>query len=236
MSHPVANLSVRAAKPIVDREAIRALEQWMGRDAAREAGREAWRRYEVLDDTLPLEPTFGANIMVHLAALTIAFYRALVARGERAEDARALVAEINWAVYANFTSLAWALTALRGADPLARVKRAMDLFMVFPYAAPLYETTYIDDDESGDVVGFDVRRCPAAELFEAHSLSPLCKQASCDFDYPLADLWGVELQRTSTLSTGGRCCNFRFRAKPNETPRSGGRVDSDPRNRPQDDR
>ncbi|MEQ9080912.1 MAG: L-2-amino-thiazoline-4-carboxylic acid hydrolase [Sandaracinaceae bacterium] len=214
MTHSVVDLTVRTAKPIVHREAYQTLEPMVGAEAARDVVREAWRRYEVLDHGLPLEPTFGANIMVHLAALTIAFYRALVANGQSPEDARALVAEINWAVYENLTSLPWALTALGGAGTLGRVKRALDLFMVFPYAAPGYDMAYVD--EGPGVVGFDVWRCPAAELFEAHGLSALCKEAFCDLDYPLADMWGVELERTHTLSTGGPCCNFRFRDKPTE--------------------
>ena len=104
--------------------------------------------------------------------------------------------------------------AQQGAGTLGRVKRALDLFMVFPYAAPGYDMAYVD--EGPGVVGFDVWRCPAAELFEAHGLSALCKEAFCDLDYPLADMWGVELERTHTLSTGGPCCNFRFRDKPTE--------------------
>ena len=115
MTHAISDLTIRAVEPIVHREAVRVLEPRSGADAARELVRAAWRRYDVLDDGLPLEPTPGANVMVHLAALTLAFYRALVAYGESDGRARALVAQINWAVYEKFTALPWAATAFGGA-------------------------------------------------------------------------------------------------------------------------
>ena len=171
----------------------------------------AWRNYDVLHESIPDEPTVGASVMVHLAAMTVAFYGAMRATGMSDEAARDRSARLNWGVYERLTKPTWSLTALLAKEPIDRVKRAMDLFMRFPYASPGYEMAYVVVEEG--TVGFDVRRCPASEFFAALGLQSLCKAAFCDLDYPLAENWGVTLTRTKTLSCGKDHCDFRFAAR-----------------------
>jgi hypothetical protein len=182
------------------------------------------KEYEGLSRSLAPEPTLGARIMTRLAAVTVATHSSLRARGMDHDEARDLTSRINWRIYDRLTSLPWMFTRLLARDRLRRVRRAMDVFMRFPYAPPGYDMTYVD---AGDqCVGFDVRRCPAAEFFERAGLSDLCKSAFCDLDYPLAQNWGVVLERSQTISTGATKCDFRFRktssgAKRLDTPRRG---------------
>ena len=82
---------------------------------------------------------------------------------------------------------------------------------VFPYRKPGYEMDYVDAGE--DVVGFDVRRCPPAAYFALHDRSELCTAAFCDLDYPLADRWGLVLDRPHTIARGADHCDFRYRRR-----------------------
>ena len=171
--------------------------------------RRVVRHYDALVDGLAREPTLGARIMARLSAVTVAMYRSLRDQGMGHEESRDCTSRINWRVYDKLTLIPWSLTRLLAKDRLRRVRKAMDIFMRFPYAPPGYDMSYVDAGD--ECVGFDVRRCPAAELFERAGLSDLCKSAFCDLDYPLAQNWGVALERSQTLSTGATYCDFRFR-------------------------
>ena len=208
MKHPIPDLAITALAPRVRAEARRQLEPVVGVQQTEAVASAAEREYGAIHSSLPESSTVGASVMVHLAAMTLAYYKAVVSVGVESPRARCLVAKINWAVYEGLTSLPWALTRIGGDDALVRTKRAMDMFMVFPYASPGYEMEYVDTDEH--VVGFDVRRCPVAEFFASYGLSELCTEAFCDLDDPLADRWGVRLERRLTLATGGARCTFRF--------------------------
>ncbi|NOZ72936.1 MAG: L-2-amino-thiazoline-4-carboxylic acid hydrolase, partial [Chloroflexi bacterium] len=138
-----------------------------------------------------------------------AVYRALRDVGLQEEDARALTAQITWSIYEKLSMPSWRLTRLFAKQPLKRVKLVMDWLMRFPYAPPGYDMRYVATDEN--VVAIDVYRCPAAEYFGALELSELCVSSWCNLDYPLAEKWGVILERSQTLATGAPYCDFRFR-------------------------
>ncbi|MFQ5596376.1 MAG: L-2-amino-thiazoline-4-carboxylic acid hydrolase [Anaerolineae bacterium] len=92
----------------------------------------------------------------------------------------------------------------------------MDWFVRFPYTAPGYQMQYVEAEKN--TVAFDVGwcptyRCPAADYFARQGLSELCVSAFCDLDPPLADQWGVTLERSQTLAGGATHCNFRFRPR-----------------------
>ncbi len=211
MKHPIPELALGLLLPLLRSVTVRELSPSMGDELARELVNDAWRRYRDLEDQIPDEKTVGAGVMVHLSAFTVGIFQALQAHGLSEPEARARTAGVTWAVYKRICALPWAFTSPGARSPLGRVKRAMDLFMLFPYGSPGYEMAYVET--GSEVVGFDVHRCPAAEFFAAQSLSALCKEAFCDLDYPLANMWGVELERCHTLSTGAKCCDFRFRSR-----------------------
>lgn len=170
-----------------------------------------WRNYGNLAQDIPAEPTLGARIMVRLAAMTVGFYKALRAAGLTEEEARERTSQVTWLMYHKLAMPPWALTRLLAKNRITRVKRAMDWFMRFPYGAPGYQMQYVQAE--ADTVAFDVHRCPAADYFARQGLSDLCVSAFCNLDFPLADRWGVTLERSQTLADGATYCDFRFRPR-----------------------
>ena len=55
-------------------------------------------------------------------------------------------------------------------------------------------------------------RCPVAEYLAAHDASDRTVATWCNLDFPLARMWGGELERHSTLAGGANRCDLRFRA------------------------
>jgi len=172
---------------------------------------DAFEDYEQQRPRIPGEKDIGARLMVHFAALTAGFYRALVARRLPDEDARRLTAQTTWLVYDKMAAIPWALARLTRRGRYARLRRATDLFRRFPFRAPGYDM--VDVAAAGNVVAFDVRRCPVAEYFQAQGLSQVCVDAWCNLDVPLAEKWGARLERTGTLAQGAECCDFRWRVE-----------------------
>jgi L-2-amino-thiazoline-4-carboxylic acid hydrolase len=54
-------------------------------------------------------------------------------------------------------------------------------------------------------------RCPVAEYLTSHDATDLCVATCCNLDFPLARMWGGELERQGTLAGGAGRCDFRFR-------------------------
>lgn len=204
------SLSDLALRPGRNRALQEAFGDVCDRDDLKKLTEASERAYPQLEPKLPLERTVGAREMVHLSALTVAFYRAAREHGLDRTEAIRRTAASNWVIYRGMTDAIWKPTRLLSKNPLARVRHAMWALMnVYPYRKPGYDMAFVDAGE--DTVGFDVRRCPAAEFFASHGLSDLCKATFCDLDYPMADRWGVELDRQLAISTGADHCNFRFR-------------------------
>lgn len=174
--------------------------------------RETWRRYQQLEPDLPAEPTLGARIMTQLAAMTTAVYQSLRQMGLTEEQTREQTARITWLVYEKMSMPPWRLTRLLTRNRLSRVRRVMGWFMRFPYNPPGYQMQFVPAGE--ETVAFDVHRCPTADYFASQGLSKLCVSAFCNLDYPLADRWGVTLERPQTLAGGAAFCDFRFRQLP----------------------
>jgi ubiquinone biosynthesis protein len=172
---------------------------------------EAFDDYERQRSQLPKEKELGARLMVHFAALTAGFYRALFGRGVPDEEARRLTAEATWLVYDKMAAVPWVLARVAKRTPYDRLRLATELFRRFPFRAPSYDM--VDVAAAANVVAFDVRRCPVAEYFEAQGLSQVCVDAWCSLDVPLAKKWGARLERTGTLAQGAERCDFRWRVE-----------------------
>lgn len=175
---------------------------------------DAFADYERARESLPDEDQVGPRLMIHLAALTAGFHRALVARGLEPTDARRRTGLVTAAVYERMGGVPWALSRLHGKEPRARLEAATNLFRRFPFSAPGYEM--VDVPAPDDVVAFDVRRCPVAEYLRAEGLAELCVETWCGLDFALAERWGARLERPQTLAGGGDRCDFRWRVVPSE--------------------
>jgi ubiquinone biosynthesis protein len=120
-------------------------------------------------------------------------------------------------VYGHMATVPTVLSKFGWPSPHARVKRATDLFRRFPFGAPSYDM--VDVPADGQVVAFDVQRCPVAEYFLTQDLGELCVESWCNLDFPLAERWGARLERTTTIAGGAERCDFRWHAR---TARTGG--------------
>ena len=172
---------------------------------------DAFADYERTRESLPPEEQVGPRLMVHLAALTAGFYRALVSRGLEPAGARRRTGRVTAAVYERMGEVPWALSRLGGKEPRVRLEVATDLFRRFPFSAPGYEM--VDVPAGADVVAFDVRRCPVAEHLRGEGLGELCLETWCNLDFALAERWGSRLERSETLAEGADRCDFRWRVE-----------------------
>ncbi len=179
---------------------------------------DALADYEAQLPDILQENTIGGRIMVHLAALTIGLYRALVARGTSAADARDLTAGVTSQVYGKLAIAPTLISRIGSGTSRDRLKRATDVFRRFPFSAPSYQMA---DRAGGDgVVAFDVRRCPVAEYFRSQDLGDLCVESWCHLDFALAERWGARLERTTTIAGGATHCDFRWRVRDEGQPSS----------------
>lgn len=169
--------------------------------------RRAWQAYDARAHTLPPQPTRGAAMNVHLALLTLTFCDGLLSAGVDRSRAIELTADAAWAVYGAYGRMVWVLTRVsrfhrrRGSGTPGTV-----VPLQFPFGPPAYEARWV---ETPGGRGFDMLRCPVAEVFRAAGAIDLCRAAWCDLDFPLYEMADERLVRTTTLVEGGGRCDFR---------------------------
>ena len=66
-----------------------------------------WQRYNKLRRDIPKTQTLGGSLMVHLAAMSAAFYEELINRGQKESIATQLFYDIAWIVYQKMGKLSW---------------------------------------------------------------------------------------------------------------------------------
>jgi len=215
--------AVRAMKPVVRRVAGRAI---AGRNRSRTdptAGRftrsqvsrivnHGFARFDRRVPDLPSEPTLGSRQNVLLAALTLSFLEALEADEIERGYAIELTADVCWCFYRQWGQGTRAVTRLITRDPVRRLRLSVNAFLTFPFGRPGYR---FNDVPEADGRSLDMQRCPVADYLGSHGAADLCAGSWCNLDYALAEMWGGTLERSTTLVTGGSCCDFRFRAPGN---------------------
>ncbi|TDR88882.1 L-2-amino-thiazoline-4-carboxylic acid hydrolase [Enterovirga rhinocerotis] len=75
------------------------------------------------------------------------------------------------------------------------------------------EVTVLQADK--DAFSYDVHRCRYAEMYRDMGLGEIGHLLSCNRDHAFIEGYDpdVELTRTTTIMSGGTCCDFRYRAK-----------------------
>ena len=168
-----------------------------------------WQRYLRLRREVPPMPTFGGSLMLHLAAMSAAFYQELTVMGETKDAATRSFYDIAWKVYKKMGGFSWWLASLRTGDPYRRLRIATELFRAFPFNSPSY--LWKDVQASAGIVAFDCLRCPVAEYFQSKGLSEFCTETWCKLDFPLAERWHARLDRSGTIAGGAKVCDFRWK-------------------------
>lgn len=176
--------------------------------------KHAWTLYDNDVADLPREPTIGSRMNVRLACFTMAFFNALVTIGTHRPYAVELVADVAWHVYRIWSVVALALTRFRPGKRTALAfavskpnASGAAVSLTFPFNAPGYRIETVPADTG---TAFNVVRCPVADYFRKKDAVDLCTSAWCNLDYPLAELTGEKLVRTTTLVKGDSCCDFRL--------------------------
>lgn len=182
-----------------------------GRFTRSDAGRllaRTWQLYDELAPAVPREEKIGPRMNVHLAALTIAFHRALVETGIDDRYAMTLTTDCAWTIYEKWGRLARRVARSRASDPAEQMRICIDDFLRFPFTPPCYHFQRTQPEKGA--IEIDMRRCPVADYMAAQDASELCVSAWCNQDFALAELWGGRLDRSKTLAKGDEHCDFRF--------------------------
>jgi hypothetical protein len=212
-------IAVRALKPVVRRVGCRAIvgrnrsrsDPTAGRFTRTQVNRTVNRGFARLDQRiseLPSEPTLGSRQNVLLAALTLSFMEALEADSVEHCYAIELTGDVCWRFYRQWGQGTRVATRLITRDPVKRLRLSVNAFLTFPFGQPGYR---FDDVPQPDGRSLDMHRCPVADYLKSQGAADLCAGSWCNLDYALAEMWGGTLGRSTTLVTGGSCCDFRFR-------------------------
>lgn len=167
---------------------------------------EYWQKYLHLKHEIPTLPTLGGTLMVHLAAMSVAFYQELTSRGQKEEIATQMFYDIAWKVYVKMGKLSWWLTG--HGNRYQHLLKATQLFRKFPFNSPSYG--WQDVENTSAIVSFNCVKCPVAEYFQSKGLSEFCVATWCALDYPLAEMWDARLERTGSIAGGAEICDFRW--------------------------
>lgn len=190
------------------------LVQYYNNEETQEILRAYWQRYLRLRSDVPSLPTLGGSVMVHLAAMSTAFYQELTARGQKEEVATQLFYDIAWKVYVKMGKFSWWFAGFGNHTTYNRLLKSTQLFRSFPFNSPSY--IWEDRKSENNTVAFDCVQCPVAEYFQTKGLSKFCAATWCALDYPLAEMWDSKLERTGSIAGGADKCDFRWIVKPKE--------------------
>lgn len=173
---------------------------------------DAWQRPEANAAEIPHERAAGARLWLSNGAIIIISIQAAIDRGFDRAYAIELVDDSAWIIYRRVMTVPDLMVRLTTGDPARRVRRDTHLIMdIFSFGPVSYCKRWINSDRGGV---FLVTRCPYQELH--HKLLPpddprdFCQGTACNFDYSLAEMWGGHIERTLTLVSGGKFCDFRY--------------------------
>jgi L-2-amino-thiazoline-4-carboxylic acid hydrolase len=143
-------------------------------------------------------------------------HETLVGHGVDSKESYRLIHDIAWSVYRQMAEPPLLIASAFTRDPRKRLKLATDMFRGFPFGSPSYE--WRDVESADGAVAFDCVKCPVAEFFAGRGASELCVATFCRLDFPLAETWGGQLERTGTIASGADRCDFRWRPRRSSGP------------------
>lgn len=171
-------------------------------------------------------PSIGNRLMVELTIFTMAAYRTLLRFGISRGDARQVVADIGWDVYAALLSVTSLPFRMIFRDPGARLRNTIRLLLFFPFnapGAPGYEASVWVED--GDI-HTHFTHCPpqsfvrrlVQELGDEGDLQAFF-ESWCQYDWPGADVIASDGKRghylrRQTLSRGDPVCDMCWARRP----------------------
>lgn len=183
-------------------------------------------RYYELEPSVAVQPTLGAVFTTHAAVLILAMHETLLRHGVAAAESHRLIYDIGWSVYRQMGEPPLLIASAFTRDPHKRLELATHMFRSFPFGSPSYE--WRDVPSPDGAIAFDCLKCPVAEFFASHDASELCVQTVCRLDFPLAETWGGQLERSGTIASGAERCDFRWHLREPPSSRTPGTPDRRP--------
>lgn len=191
-----------------------ALEEALGRDAAREVLESAKRHYDRLRPGVPALKTMGGRVNLAAAVVVLPVYLALIESLSR-DRALLLAARFNEDFLLAFMNKKAAFFVRLAAKSRFAVRAAIRLMVFTDNRADdpngwMYELLPAG---KGHLADLNVKRCGAHKYLSENGASELTRAAIC----PLDDLFvahimpsGTILTRTQYQSEGAQCCDFRY--------------------------
>jgi hypothetical protein len=184
-----------------------------GNEVASTIAREARQEFKSL---IPELPDIGGlrnsrTQLIVSAALFLALYKALKARGKPVEEIGALVYEMVEAAYSSYPRFLLRMYGKRYFAPSV-VRRTQKLALESQerrYSGDWVFTFVMGDGKAFDW-GMDFVKCGICEFFHAEGADEFTPYM-CRLDFAASDWFGWGLMRTTELATGGERCDFRFK-------------------------
>lgn len=191
----------------------RSASQVLARELSPEQTARIWSLTKIQQGSLrKVRPrhSVGLNQLFPYFEWDCALFLAAKQEGLSSEVAGRLVEEINWKIFGPVTKLTFLLSRLRSSRLRTRVRWLLDLMFGLLFTSP-FERTLLPDPQD---IALNVTVCPLAHYFREKGVPELTRCAACSLDYRMAQVWGVQLERTQTLAEGHQLCDFRFRMTP----------------------
>lgn len=190
---------------------------------------DTWRHVDelLLLGRLDELPTLGSRVNVLLAAVTLAAWEALQDQGCDSEEARDLVRDLGWDLYARgLRAAAWPSRWRR--DPQARLEASLRWLLRFPFTSSASPGYVVDAWSEPGAFHTCWSRCPPLDFARrvqherGGGYLDAFRHSWCSYDEAGADLLAGDGRtghylRTQTLSAGDPVCDMVWQSAPRDT-------------------
>ncbi len=197
-----------AFKAIINPSAQEVLGKEFNKNTTGKLLEETWQEYSMLEIDLPKQQTLGATFTIHLACASLALYNTLIKSEKNKEEAISLIYKIGWKIYTCMGKIPMLIAGIFSDAPIKKMELSTQIFRMFPFTSPDYGWEDISSDKN--IIAFNCTRCQVAEYFKKFDLGDVCYQTWCKLDFPLAEQWGGQLERTGSIAGGAKKCDFRW--------------------------
>jgi hypothetical protein len=186
---------------------------------------EADAMWDVAD--LSRLPTTGSQLNVVLAVTTMALYRALLAEDVPAPQARVLMADVAWDLYALGGRVLALVGGLRARRPHGRMAAVLRMLLRFPFQPSQRPGYEVEFEDTGEAFHTTWTWCPPFAFVQQLNQAQgdrgeiaAFQESWCTFDWPFNDVIAggrSHYQREHTLSEGDDRCDMVWVAEPATT-------------------
>jgi len=182
----------------------------------RDKSEQVWQSTRDWQSTLaPSRPRYGfsLNLLMRYFEWNLSLYRALQEHGMSQVEAAEFVETVAVEYYQPVPTAMFKISRLRSAKRETRVRWIFGIMTRYFFAPPFVHKHL--PSETG--VSFDVTVCPVADYFKAQGAPPeVTAHASCNLDYCMARVFGIDFVRTQTIASGAESCDFRWSFRPTQ--------------------